>query len=74
MLQKAELINIIKQTKIILQAAINQGGTTIFSFHAQPGIDGKFKQQLKVHGRLKQTCYQCGQIIKKTKVNGRGTY
>ncbi|WP_338990725.1 DNA-formamidopyrimidine glycosylase [Spiroplasma endosymbiont of Seladonia tumulorum] len=66
--------NIIDNTKLVLQKAIDEGGTTIATYHPEPGMDGKFLQQLKVHGRNKMECVNCHKLIDKIFVNGRGTY
>lgn len=66
--------NIINNTKVVLQQAINEGGTTIATYHPEPGMDGKFVQQLKVHGRNKIQCVNCQNQLDKIFVNGRGTY
>ncbi|MFX4057084.1 MAG: DNA-formamidopyrimidine glycosylase [Spiroplasma sp. hy2] len=66
--------NIIDNTKLVLQKAIDEGGTTIATYHPEPGMDGKFLQQLKVQGRNKMECVNCHKLIDKIFVNGRGTY
>ncbi len=65
---------LIKKTQTIMQQAIDKGGTTIFSFKSEPGIDGKFQQCLKVHNRQDLPCYVCKTPIKKVKLRQRGTY
>ena len=66
--------NIIDNTRKVLTTAINEGGTTIATYHPEPGVDGKFLQHLKVHGRVNQPCYVCQTLITKDFINGRGTY
>ena len=56
---------------MVLQSAIEQGGTTIHSFDAN-GIHGLFQVQLKVHGQ--KVCPVCQHDIKKVMVHHRGTY
>ncbi|WP_374696415.1 DNA-formamidopyrimidine glycosylase [Spiroplasma endosymbiont of Polydrusus formosus] len=73
-LEDQDYQNIIDNTKLVLQRAINEGGTTIATYHPEPGFNGKFSQQLKVHGRNKMECINCHQQIDKIFVNGRGTY
>lgn len=69
-----ERVEELKQASIeVLNEAIKQGGTTIHTFSAD-GIDGKFQVMLKVHGKVKQPCENCGTIIEKIKIKGRGTY
>lgn len=57
----------------ILNAAIEQGGTTIHTFSAN-GIDGLFQVRLNVHGKQGQPCPICKRPIEKIKIGGRGTY
>lgn len=70
----AQLTAIITHTRLILQRAIQHGGTTIFSFQSQPGVDGRFTPYLQVHGRVNQPCMVCHTHIVKRQVGGRGTY
>lgn len=65
-----KLNNIIKNTKIVFEESLKYKGT-------YPNIDGKrgtFEEHLKVHKREGKKCYECGTIIVKEKVGGRGTY
>lgn len=66
--------NIIDNTKLIFQKAINEGGTTISTYHPKPGMNGNFFKHLKVYGRNKMQCVNCCQQINKIFINGRGTY
>lgn len=69
-----ECNKIIENTKIILNAAVKKGGTTIKSFTSSEGVHGLFQNELTVHGRYGCKCYKCGNQIKKDKIAGRGTY
>ena len=69
-----ELTNIIKNTKEVLEKAIKKGGTTIRSYTSVDGVHGLFQQELYVHSQAGKPCNNCGNIIIKTKVGGRGTY
>lgn len=71
---KKECQNIIENTRIILDKAITLGGTTIRSFTSSEGVHGLFQNELKVHGREKEKCLICGEIIQKIQLGGRGTY
>ncbi|MEG2572418.1 MAG: bifunctional DNA-formamidopyrimidine glycosylase/DNA-(apurinic or apyrimidinic site) lyase [Erysipelotrichaceae bacterium] len=73
-LRKNDFEQLIFEARRILNGAIKAGGTTIRSYTSSLGVDGRFQLQLKVHGRDKQTCLQCGKIITKIRVGGRGTY
>ena len=72
-LKENDLNNIINNTKIVLEQGIKNKGTTIHSFSSL-GIEGNNQNNLLVHTRVGLPCVVCGEIIKKTKVNGRGTY
>ncbi|QGS52256.1 DNA-formamidopyrimidine glycosylase [Spiroplasma tabanidicola] len=65
---------IAESARKILKKSIELGGTTIDTYQPEQGIDGKFQNELKVHTRKGQNCYECQSEIVKIKVNGRGTY
>jgi formamidopyrimidine-DNA glycosylase len=60
-------------TKKILQTAIKAGGTTFATFASANSKIGSYQTKLKVYGREGKPCVVCGTILKKIKVNGRGT-
>lgn len=63
---------LIDNSIIVLNKAINLGGTTIRSFQSSHDITGRFQNQLLVH--TKDVCPTCSSKILKIKVGGRGTY
>lgn len=69
-----DLDNIINNTKKVLEKAISEGGTTIRSYTSDLGVTGRFQNELYVHCRENEKCLECGNIITKIKVGGRGTY
>ncbi|WP_342252501.1 DNA-formamidopyrimidine glycosylase [Spiroplasma endosymbiont of Amphibalanus improvisus] len=69
-----QIEDLIEHSKIILLEAIKKGGTTIKSYHSGDGQIGEYKNNLKVHGRIKQNCFVCNSVINKIQLNGRGTY
>lgn len=77
-LQKTKNLNdddiksIVKNSVIVLNKAINLGGTTIKSFQSSHDITGRFQNELLVHTKYK--CPTCNAKILKIKVGGRGTY
>ncbi|MEE3343639.1 MAG: DNA-formamidopyrimidine glycosylase [Bacilli bacterium] len=73
-INKDKLRSIIDNTRIVLEKAIDEGGTTIRSYSSVDGIHGMFQQELNVHTKEGEKCPRCGNIIKKIKVGGRGTY
>lgn len=69
-LTKPKLKEIIDNTKKVFEHSLKYKGT-------YPNIDGKrgtFEEHLMVHKRQGKKCYNCGSIIIKEKVGGRGTY
>lgn len=58
----------------VLQAAIEQGGTTLRDFVDGEGKPGYFQQQLNVYGRAGEPCHQCGTVIKQLRQGQRATY
>ncbi len=79
-LKKASLLTIddcnliIKNTQKVLKQAIIDGGTTIRSYTSSEGVHGRFQQNLLVHTKEGEECLNCGHLIVKIKVSGRGTY
>ena len=64
----------IENTKLILEQAILNGGTTIRSYESSEGVHGRFQENLLVHNQVGKKCKNCNSEILKIKVNGRGTY
>lgn len=69
-----ECHKIIDNTKIVLEKAINLGGTTIKSFTSSEGVHGLFQNELLVHGKGGSECPKCHSTLLKVKINGRGTH
>lgn len=57
-----------------LSDAVKQGGTTIRSYVSSDGEMGLFQQELLVYGQEHEACKNCGDIIIKMKIAGRGTH
>lgn len=57
-----------------LLEAVQAGGSTIKSYVNGQGEMGMFQHQFKIYGRQNQPCEQCGTMIIKTVVGGRGTH
>ncbi len=72
LLNEDDAKNIIDNSIIVLNKAINLGGTTIRSFQSSHDITGRFQNELLVH--TKKTCPTCSLTITKIFVGGRGTY
>jgi formamidopyrimidine-DNA glycosylase len=72
-LKTKDINNIIDNTKKVLEQGIKNRGTTIHSFTSL-GVTGDNQNHLLVHTREGLPCPVCKSIIRKIKVNGRGTY
>lgn len=59
--------------RVILQFAIQQGGTTLRDFVNEAGNPGYFKQQLRVYGREGLPCVHCQQLLKEIRLANRST-
>ncbi len=66
-----ELVNAIK---LVLNRAIQAGGTTLKDFVSGDGTPGYFKQELNVYGREGENCNICKSTIKKIKQSGRSSF
>ncbi len=73
-LNETQLENIIKNTKIVLDKAIKEGGTTIRSYTSSEGVTGRFQNDLNVHKRENEKCRICQTIIVRDKIGGRSSY
>lgn len=73
-LSREECKEIIKNAGIVLNRAIEMGGTTIKSFTSEEGVHGLFQNELLIHGKKDENCPVCNREIIKDKIDGRGTY
>jgi formamidopyrimidine-DNA glycosylase len=62
---------LISAASVVLDRAIELGGTTIHSFDSG-GITGRFQNELAIHG--KEECPCCHGPVTKIALGGRGTY
>lgn len=72
-LTQKECQTILNNSVYVLNKAIKLGGSTIKSYHAAQGVDGKFQNELLVYGKVDKPCPTCGNKLKKIKLGGRGT-
>lgn len=59
--------------RVVLQQAIQQGGTTLRDFVNEAGKPGYFQQQLRVYGRSGLPCVSCNQPLTEIRVANRST-
>ena len=75
-LNKNECLNIILNSKKILQQAINKGGSSIRDFKDILGNKGNFQKEFKVYRQEGADCKRsnCNGIIKKKITSNRSTF
>ncbi|WP_017756080.1 DNA-formamidopyrimidine glycosylase [Calidifontibacillus oryziterrae] len=73
-LTKNELIELRREIVNTLCEAVEKGGSTIRSYVNTQGEMGMFQLRLYVYGRNGDVCKNCGSIIEKMIVGGRGTH
>ena len=64
---------ILESARKILNEAIQDGGSTVRSYHPGHDIDGMFQNHLHAYGKAGTSCFYCKTKLKKITVNGRGT-
>jgi formamidopyrimidine-DNA glycosylase len=69
-----EIELLVKNTKIILEKAINSGGSTLRDYAKLDGDVGSFQLDFKVYGREGEDCFICASKIKRIKQNGRSSF
>lgn len=73
-LKTAEVKKLRQGIKKILTTAIVHRGTSAETYVDAFGRQGGYLPYLKVYGRAGEKCKRCGAVIKKIKLNGRGTH
>jgi formamidopyrimidine-DNA glycosylase len=65
---------VLQETRRILQAAINKGGTTVSDYLNSRGETGLFQLELQVYGRGGEPCLRCGAPIQRLVQAGRSSF
>lgn len=71
---KAEAAALAAASGEVMNKSIDFGGTTFQHFKDTGGQNGNFSDLLQVFGKQGTECPRCGDVIKKTRVAGRGTH
>lgn len=58
----------------VLKEGIRRGGASELAFVTPDGGEGQYQDFTLVYGREGKPCKKCGELIKKIKLGGRGTY
>lgn len=64
---------LVEVIKVILEAAIKQGGTTLKDFVGGDGKPGYFQQTLHIYGKSGENCPQCNSALKSIKLAARNS-
>ncbi|WP_068773628.1 DNA-formamidopyrimidine glycosylase [Paenibacillus sp. FJAT-26967] len=59
---------------VTLRNSVEAGGSSVKSYVNGQGESGSFQHQLRIYGRSGMPCVNCGTLIDKTVVGGRGTH
>ena len=72
----SEVEKILLEAQIILKEALKLGGTSAFDFINPLAQPGNYQHKLKVYGRHKKSCFDCGNLIEKMEkeTNNRSTF
>ncbi|MEA2179371.1 MAG: formamidopyrimidine-DNA glycosylase [Solirubrobacteraceae bacterium] len=73
-LKRAQLEALHDAVRIVLEAGIDAGGSTIDDFRHADGVHGSFQDEFLVHRRRGEPCAVCGDEVVKLVAAGRGTY
>lgn len=74
-LSKEEISELVSSMKRIVNMAIERGGTTFDGMYVDvDGMAGSYQDDVLTYGREGKNCYNCGTLLRKEKLGGRGTY
>ena len=68
------ITRLVEEAQQVLNAAIQQGGTTLQDFVGSDGRPGYFQLALSVYGKEGQPCPRCNEYIKVRSISQRATY
>ncbi len=69
----ARYCHLASMIRLVLQNAIEQGGTTLRDFVNEQGQPGYFAQSLKVYGRAGKPCKRCGEPLQQQRIGQRSS-
>lgn len=69
--ERAELYGAVKK---VINLGIKYGGASVDKYVDAAGMGGKYQEHFLVYGRNGQKCKRDGNVIRKVKLGGRGTY
>ncbi len=70
-----EVERLVAASKAVIAQGIELGGTTFDGKYVTvDGLAGKYQSVVRVYGRQGEPCFNCGSLIEKIMIIGRGTY
>jgi formamidopyrimidine-DNA glycosylase len=73
-LSKARLARLVDAVRVVLQAAIAKGGSTLRDYVGSDGTAGYFQLDYFVYGREGDACRVCGGMIRHSRHGGRSSF
>ena len=73
-LRELEIVRLYREISRLIKTAVKHRGTTFSDYVDSQGKKGNFSRFLKVYGRQGNPCPECGGVIVKIKLAGRGTH
>ena len=73
-LTQAECSSLWESVNKVIAAGIADGGTTFRDYQNGEGGKGSHQEHLYVYGRKGEQCHNCGAVIERITVGGRGTH
>lgn len=75
LLSEKEITVLLAAMKETIAKAVDMGGTTFDGNYVSiDGFAGGYQDEVLTYGRQGQPCYNCGTLLEKEKIAGRGTY
>ena len=71
---KKRYVRLSKEIKIVLNNALEKGGTTLRDFVNGDGQPGYFRQELQIYDRAGEPCVNCNTLIKTERLGQRSTF
>lgn len=73
-LSQQEVINLLASIREVINKGIKYGGASAANYVDTNGLGGTYQDHFLVYKKDGQKCKKCGEIFKKMKIGGRGTF
>lgn len=71
--RRARMVRLVAAVKLVLEKAIEAGGTSLRDFLREDGKPGYFRHELQVYGREGEDCFTCGGQLTSLRISNRAT-